>query len=382
MLSNYPSSLLLEKNLLERNMQEKAQSMDRLRITKFNAQGRLEQISENIKKSVLISNYELFPRDFRKLEKNHIKSVSGTPRTASDMMPSISVRRNSILINLLNINCLVKSDEMVIFDDLNTNETNSSHTRSEFLKDLELRLPTKVQAENDLPYEIKAIESVLISIVKNLNSEMKVITTVTNGIINELEQNISRDNLRFLLIQNKKISTFHRKTTLIRDCIDEILDNDEDLANIYLTDKQQGLPRSIEDHQEIEMLLESYYAHLDEIVQTVTHVISNVKTTEEIINIILDSNRNQLMVLGLRFSIGLLSLGCGMFVASAYGMNLENFIEEDNYGLPLVVGVSSLAIVVLFAYSIKSLKKLEKITMMGDHYSVGSSGTGKTQRMR
>ncbi|KAH3680049.1 hypothetical protein WICPIJ_008430 [Wickerhamomyces pijperi] len=367
MISNYPSSLLLQKNLLEKSMLDKVQSMDKLRITKFNEHGRLELNSESIKKSNLISEYELFPRDFRKLEKNHIKSSSGgTAITTSDMTPSISVRRNSILINLLNINCLIKSNEMIIFDDLNsTAESNSSHTRSEFLKDLEMRLRVN---ESDLPYEIKAFESVLISIVKNLNSEMKVITTVTNGIINELEQNISRENLRFLLIQNKKISNFQRKTTLIRDCIDEVLDNDEDLANIYLTDKQAGQQRSIEDHQEIEMLLESYYAHLDEIVQTVTHVISNVKTTEEIINIILDSNRNQLMVLGLRFSIGLLSLGCGMFVASAYGMNLENFIEEDNYGMPLVIGVSTIAIIVLFAYSIKSLKKLEKITMMGDHY--------------
>ncbi|KAH3675565.1 hypothetical protein WICMUC_002654 [Wickerhamomyces mucosus] len=351
---NYTSAILLEKNLSPKI----PSNNEFFRVTIFNEQGKISSMSQNIKKNQLVINYDMFPRDIRKLEK--------TPKTSSEITPTISVRKDCILIDLLNIRCLIKSNELLIFDDLNEN----SYSRSEFLNDLELKLTKKSDSIDsvDLPYEVKALESVLISIIKNLNSEMKVITTVTNGIINELEQDITRENLRFLLIQNKKISTFSRKVTLIRDCIDELLESDEDLADMYLTAKSHGHPRSIEDHQEVEFLLESYHAHLDEIVQTVNNCISNVRTTEEIINIILDSNRNQLMLLGLRFSIGLLSLGAGVFIASAYGMNLENFIEEEEYGMPLVVIISSLGIIGLFWYSIKNLKKLQKITMMGDHY--------------
>jgi magnesium transporter len=214
---------------------------------------------------------------------------------------------------------------------------------------------------------MRALEAVLISAITNLSAEMKVHTTITQGILNELEQDVTSDKLRFLLIQNKKISTFVQKATLIRDVIDELLENDDDLAGLYLTDKLMGKPRAIDDHEEVEMLLESYYKHFDEIVQTVNNSISNVRTTEEIINIILDSNRNQLMLLGLRFSIGLLSIGAGMFLASAYGMNLENFIEDEDYGLPLVIFVSVIPIAILFIYSMKHLKRLQRVTM-GDKY--------------
>lgn len=229
-------------------------------------------------------------------------------------------------------------------------------------------LESKLKAKNvDLPYEIRALEAVLVSAMTNLDAEMKVQTTVTQGILHELEDDITREKLRYLLIQNKKISTFSQKATLVRDVIDEILDNDDDLAGIYLTEKMNGTPRDVDDHAEVEMLLESYYKHCDEIVQTINNTISNVRTTEEIINIILDSNRNQLMLLSLRFSIGLLSMGAGLFIAAAYGMNLENFIEEQDYGLGAVIAVSMISIVVLFVYSLKHLNKLQKITI-GDHY--------------
>jgi magnesium transporter len=322
----------------------------------------------------LISKYGLFPRDLRKIEK--------TRTATTEIIPSISVRKSSILLNLLHLKALVLADEVVLFDDLGPR---FSYTQSEFLKDLEKRLNTHNVAStigsgdipsldngefnlDDLPYELKALEAVLESVITNLTAEMKVHTVVTQGILNELEEAITRDKLRFLLIQNKKISTFSQKATLIRDVIDELLDNDDDLAECYLTDKLHGRPRATDDHAEVEMLLESYYKHCDEIVQTINHLISNVRTTEEIINIILDSNRNQLMLLGLRFSIGLLTMGGAIFIASAYGMNLENFIEETDYGFPLVVVMTIVPVVVISLYSLKHLNKLQKITMMGDHY--------------
>lgn len=114
------------------------------------------------------------------------------------------------------------------------------------------------------------------------------------------------------------------------------------------------------------MLLESYLAHCDEIVQRVETYLSNVRTTEEIINIILDSNRNQLMLLGLRFSIGLLSFGGLIFVASLYGMNLENFVEESDYWFWIIVGGSTTLCILVFAKGVKALSKLERVSMLGD----------------
>lgn len=357
------TKLLLEKNLIHRNNHLANSDTSIFRCTILSKKNE-STISTYLNRADLVSKYGLFPRDLRKIEK--------TRTLTTEIIPSISVRKNSMFLNLLHIKALVLADEVIIFDDLSLRV---SYTQAEFIKDLEKRLNNEVKPsssneinDDDLPYELKALEAVLESVISNLTAEMKVHTTVTQGILHELEQDITRDKLRFLLIQNKKISTFSQKATLIRDVLDELLDNDDDLAECYLTDKLNGTPRSIDDHAEVEMLLESYYKHCDEIVQTINHLISNVRTTEEIINIILDSNRNQLMLLSLRFSIGLLGLGGGMFIASTYGMNLENFIEETDFGFPLVIFISLVPIALLLSYSLKHLNKLQKITMMGEHY--------------
>lgn len=41
---------------------------------------------------------------------------------------------------------------------------------------------------------------------------------------------------------------------------------DEDLCAMYLTDKKNGTPRSGDDHEELEVLLESFSKQVEEIV--------------------------------------------------------------------------------------------------------------------
>lgn len=42
------------------------------------------------------------------------------------------------------------------------------------------------------------------------------------------------------------------------------------------------------------------------------------------------------MLLDLKFSIGTLGIGAGTFIAALYGMNLKSFIEESDFGFPIV----------------------------------------------
>ncbi|KAF5102244.1 hypothetical protein D0Z00_000427 [Geotrichum galactomycetum] len=218
-----------------------------------------------------------------------------------------------------------------------------------------------------LPYELLALEAIFVSVITALDAEMQVHTAVINGILSDLENDsIDREKLWHLLVQNKKLSKFLQKATLIRDAMTELLDQDEDLAGLYLTEKAKGLRQglAIEDHSEAEIMIESYYKHCDEIVQTVENLVSNIRSTEEIVNIILDANRNSLMLLSLRFQVGTLSLATGSFIAAAYGMNLVNFIEESVYGF---VGITSFAVALstlVGVISLRNLFKLQRITMM------------------
>ncbi|GME73531.1 unnamed protein product [Ambrosiozyma monospora] len=65
--------------------------------------------------------------------------------------------------------------------------------------------------------------------------------------------------------------------------------------------------------------------------------VNKVKIADEIINIKLDTNRNDMMLSGLRMSIDLLSFGCLLFVGAAYGMNWENFKEDKENWFEVVV---------------------------------------------
>ena len=83
------------------------------------------------------------------------------------------------------------------------------------------------------------------------------------------------------------------------------------------------------------------------------------------IRAILDANRNALMLLDLKFSIGTLGLAMGTFLAGLYGMNLENFIEETNWGFGAVTGVSSLFSLVVCYYCLVKVRKVQRIKMSG-----------------
>ena len=77
---------------------------------------------------------------------------------------------------------------------------------------------------------------------------------------------------------------------------------DEDLVGMYLTEKSGGGLRDVNQHDEVELLLEAYVKQVDGIVQEADQLASNMRNTEEIVNIILDANRNSLMLLDLKVS--------------------------------------------------------------------------------
>lgn len=84
----------------------------------------------------------LLPRDLRKLE-------VGTQASS----PSILVRKNSILVNLLHIRALVKADKVLVFDVMAGID---SHAQSIFMWDLEGKLRQGSKAMGGLPYELRS----------------------------------------------------------------------------------------------------------------------------------------------------------------------------------------------------------------------------------
>lgn len=273
---------------LGRTMAAKAANEPKLRCTEFDENGNVVLVNGEFKKSELIAKvkdyitaptirfckdqadlhlqYGLLPRDLRKID--------------SSLLPHILVRPSAILINLLHLRCLIKSDRVLVFDAYGTTD---SYTQSVFMYDLEGKLRQKQNSPSagGLPYEFRALEAVLISVTSGLEGEFDGVREPVVRVLRELEEDIDRDKLRHLLIYSKKLGTFEQKAKLVRDAIDELLEADDDLAAMYLTEKANGIIRSEGDHTEVEMLLESYHKVCDEIVQGSGNLVSNIRNTEE-----------------------------------------------------------------------------------------------------
>ena len=132
-----------------------------------------------------------------------------------------------------------------------------------------------------LPYEFRALEAVLTSVTTELEAEFDAVQAPVIRILSELEDDIDREKLRILLVLSKKVSTFEQKAKLVRDAIEELLEADDDLAAMYLTEKTHDLYRGEDDHTEIEMLLESYHKICDEVAQEAGNLVSSIRNTEE-----------------------------------------------------------------------------------------------------
>ncbi len=393
--------------------------------TIFDEKGDVSAVQKKFSKTEFLSENKLFPRDLRKIDSSNI-----------DVAPIIAVRTDCILINLLHIKALIKSNEVMIFD---TSNPDYASKLSLFMYDLESKLKTKLvhvpisagkngtdgsalsstvncySNNPNQPYEFRALECILINVMAVLESGLQQQSRVCKSILLQLDQEIDRAKLRDLLIHSKSVTTFCQKALLIRNALDELLDNDDDLEDMYLTENKarremlesygittrqrdissnsgsnednvagsgsnstNGSSKSAADATkkkpliiskdnevdtgEIEMLLEAYYKQCDEIVQQAETLINDIKSTEEIVNIILDANRNSLMVYELKVSIYTLGFTVATLIPALYGMNLENFLENSNVAFGSVVLLSSVAGLAMIVYSSRKLQMVRKMS--------------------
>lgn len=320
--------------------------------TKIDKKGNIIEVSKKYPKMNFLKDNGLFPRDLRSIETSSL-----------DIIPLFIIRSpSSILVNLLHIKALIKKDQVMIFD---TSTPETAKKLGLFMYDLELVLRHPL---SNTPFEFRVLEAILINITMSLEAEMKNHASTCSRILSELEEDVDRSKLQELLIRLKRLSSFHQRTALIRDVLDDLLDNDEDLAAMYLTNIKRFDP-SVDnptDYADLEMLLEAYYIHCDELVQQAGSLLNDIKVTEEIVNIILDANRNSLMLFELKVSIYTLGFTVATLLPAFYGMNLKNYIEDSNYGFAAVIVFSIIQGLLITALNFKKLRGVQKLAVMGN----------------
>lgn len=87
-----------------------------------------------------------------------------------------------------------------------------------------------------------------------------------------------------------RLSAFRNRVLEVNNALSEILTNDDDMSEMYLTTKATiGHRRRRNQHDEVEMLFENYFKQVQDILYQVQDLQSSVRAVEEMINMRLDA---------------------------------------------------------------------------------------------
>ncbi|KAK7247299.1 hypothetical protein RIF29_42180 [Crotalaria pallida] len=318
---------------------------------------------------------------------------------------NILARERAMVVNLEFIKVIVTAEEVLLLDPL----------RQEvlpFVEQLRRQLPHKTQPEQEsekqgsasrqwlpapesteglqaeLPFEFQVLEIALEVVCTYLDSNVADLERGAYPVLDELAKNVSTKNLEHVRSLKSNLTHLLARVQKVRDEIEHLLDDNEDMAQLYLTRKwlqnQQveahsgpgtsnnhsivrrlGSTRSgslvtsnfgdDNDVEELEMLLEAYFMQLDGTRNKILSVREYIDDTEDYVNIQLDNHRNELIQLQLTLTIASFAIAVETLIAGAFGMNIPCQLDDlDGVFWPFVSGITVASVflfLVVFAYA-------------------------------
>jgi magnesium transporter len=268
-------------------------------------------------KSALCTLHGLQTRDLRKLD-----------GTLKNQLPAILVRPGSFLVHLDHIRAIVTHCSVTLFE--------NGEASTYFVEELAQRIKSSfgesisIGGSGNLPFEFVSLEAILARVTQSLQEEVDRLLPEIEEHMATLQRNVHWDKLMLMLECKKRVNAMMQKANAFRNCLHELLESDDDMANMYLSHRAASNgERPVAAHEEVELLLESYLKTMEEIAARVVVLEENIRSTEKIVNIGLVSQRNELLLLELKLGIGTFAASMGGFGASILGMNLQNHFEAS-----------------------------------------------------
>ncbi|XP_076891174.1 magnesium transporter MRS2-3-like [Bidens hawaiensis] len=209
-----------------------------------------------------------------------------------------------------------------------------------------------------LQFEFIALEACVEAACGSLGNEARTLVEEAHSALDKLTTKISTLNLERVRQIKSRLVDITGRVQKVRDELEHLLDDDEDMFQMYLTDKlvdnnklddhedesemqddrvmkgneesgrgRTSIARSIankhRDVEELEMLLEAYFVQIDGTFNKLSTLGEYVDDTEDYINIMLDDKQNHLLQMGVMLSTMTLIVGALVVMAGAFGMNIN-----------------------------------------------------------
>uniref|UniRef100_M4E0Z4 Magnesium transporter n=1 Tax=Brassica campestris TaxID=3711 RepID=M4E0Z4_BRACM len=229
-----------------------------------------------------------------------------------------------------------------------------------------------------LPFEFVALEACLEAASSSLESEAVRLELEAHPALDKLTSKISTLNLERVRQIKSRLVAITGRVQKVRDELEHLLDDDEDMAEMYLTEKlpaesasesnrDESYLRANEDAhdllmsthsalsrtsrgthtsstrsamtnkfdvEELEMLLEAYFVQIDGTLNKLSTLREYVDDTEDYINIMLDDKQNHLLQMGVMLTTATLVMSAFIAVAGVFGMNITIELFKDEKAGP------------------------------------------------
>ncbi|BGP48544.1 magnesium ion transporter [Rhodotorula kratochvilovae] len=309
--------------------------------------GDIEQPKEKLNKQAVIEQFGLLPRDLRSLDAHIL-----------DVRPALVVCQGSLILCTSVLRAIIAHDVLVLIgtdkDNPICDEAQSlemAEAVQKVMKYLELSGSATGQS-NVAPFELRALEALLLLTVRGIKNVVTELQERVYRTIPQLRFGVSPAELRDLLECKRTVEDCLMSGRAMQSALSSVLGDDEDLANMYLTDKAKGSKHAVNDHQQAELLLEYYYTdtdvyagaderRLDETSESCERLSTLLSEVDSNISLVLASTRVRLQNLELQTAIGTLALAAGATIAGFFGMNLTSGLEEHPSAFYWAVGTMS-----------------------------------------
>ncbi|XP_042943774.1 magnesium transporter MRS2-I-like isoform X2 [Carya illinoinensis] len=288
-------------------------------------------------------------------------------------------REKAIVLNLEHIKAIITAEEVLLRDPTDENVI-------PVVEELHRRLPPvnvirqgqvnikeypggqndmEASVEDESPFEFRALEVALEAICSFLAARTTELESAAYPALDDLTSKISSRNLDRVRKLKSAMTRLTARVQKVRDELEQLLDDDDDMADLYLSRKLAGASSPVSgsgaanwfsasptigskisrasrasvatlfvdenDVEELEMLLEAYFMQIDGTFNRLTTLREYIDDTEDYINIQLDNHRNQLIQLELFLSSGTVCVSIFSLVTAIFGMNIP-YTWNDNHG--------------------------------------------------
>eukprot|EP00210_Caulerpa_lentillifera_P009143 g8717.t1 len=350
-------------------------------VIRLDSQGRNRRIY--VKRRDLLRAHGLKPRDLRRID-----PVWDKPQSAH----SIVIKDSAFLVSLFGVRCFVTQDQLLLFDP-------EAPPAKKFLKFITPRLRTaagsnlikRLQLETDngpplqqmvVPFELEVLEGVLTVASSQLDADLRGLTREASEVLSAAPTEVNPLNLEQIRKTKQACVELESKAESIREMLEEILDDEEELIRLNLSNRPRREDRirererrrlkceklesnrvssyqptedalaDMEDEEEAEKEIEEiedmleYYMQRSATVESETErILAGARDLEESIGVSLSARRFEVNRLELMLSMGSFAAALGAMVSGIFGMNLRSNLEMSLMGF---YGVTGLIIVGCF----------------------------------